>query len=151
MKKPENYQYYTIWSGSLNLGDTPGVFNDSSFVGLMIQMPINITYIPENQLYIEIMLVTNDVEIFNNNFHSCYFDWEAGSSLPSPIGKIDDQQIIPDRPEYHLLKIPIENLSVGNHSITILVNSNTPMGLRDDFVLARIDVDNNSGMKIGNS
>ena len=147
--KPTPYNYYTIWSGALNFGDTPGVFLDSTFVGLIAQIPLKISFISPSAPFIEIMLLTDDVEIFNGNTHPVYFDWLPGSVLPTPVGHIDDVSIIPNLPEYHLLKIPTQGLTIGNHSITIIVNQNTPMGLKDDFVLRRIDVDNNTGVKTG--
>lgn len=150
MNKSIPYPYYTIWSGSLNLGDTPGVYNDSAFVGLMLQIPINITYIPPGKPFIEIILITNEVEIFNGNVHYAYFDWVPGNALPNPIGQIDDVDIIPNFPEYHLLKIGTHGLTIGNHTITLIVSTKTPMGLKDDFVLLKIDGDNDAGLKVGN-
>lgn len=149
MKKPSNYPFYTIWSGALNLGDTPGVFQDSSFVGLLLQIPVNISYLPEGKEYVELMLVTDEVEIFNQKVHYVYFDWIVGNPLSKPIGQIDDIVIIPDLPEFHLLKIETKNLQLGNHTITIVVNTETPQGLKDDFVLRRIDASNDIGAKIG--
>ncbi len=147
--KPASYNYYTIWSGALNFGDTPGVFLDSTFVGLIAQIPITINYIPPGISDFEIMLLTDDVEIFNGNTHPVYFDWIPGTTLLPAVGHIDDVSIIPNLPEYHLLKIPTQGLTTGDHSITIVVNLQTPMGLKDDFVLRRIDMDNNVGAKTG--
>lgn len=149
MSKPIPYPYYTVWSGALNLGDTPGVFNDSVFVGLILQIPINISYIPNGRPFIEIMLMTNEVEIFNGNVHYAYFDWTPGNPLPNPIGQIDDNDIIPNMPEYHLLKIDTQGLTTGNHTITIIVNTKTPAGLKDDFILHKIDADENAGVRVG--
>jgi len=149
MKKPANYPFHTIWSGALNLGDTPGVFQDSSFVGLLLQIPISITFLPEDEEFVELMLVTDEVEIFNQKVHYVYFDWIVGSALSKPIGQIDDIDIVPDLPEFHLLKIETKNLQLGNHTITIVVNTEVPQGLKDDFVLRRIDASNHIGARIG--
>lgn len=151
MSKPYPYPFYTIWSGSLNLGDTPGVFSDSSFVGLILQIPINITSIRAGKTHIEIMLITNEVEIYGGNVHYAYFDWTPGTPLGNPIGQVDDVDIIPNMPEYHPPKIPTQGLTIGNHTITIIVNTTTPVGLKDDFVLHRIDADNDTGVRVGNS
>ncbi|MDZ4796123.1 MAG: hypothetical protein SGI83_17725 [Bacteroidota bacterium] len=102
MSKPIPYPYYTILSGSFNLGDTPGVFNSSAFVGLMLQIPINISYIPTGKPFIGIMLMTNEVEIFNGNVHYVYFDWLPGTPLPSPIGQIDDVEYPLSQPLHFL-------------------------------------------------
>lgn len=149
MNKPRPYLYHTIWNGSLNLGDTPGVFNTSAFVGLILQIPVNVTHIPANRLYVELMLYTSDVEIFNSNVHYVYLDWVAGQPFNAPIGQIDDSDTIPNIPEYHRLKIPTQGFEPGNHTITIVVNNNAPVGLKDDFVLYRIDADNDLGIRIG--
>lgn len=148
MSKPSPYPYYPMWSGALNLGDTPGVFYDSEFVGLILQIPINISFIPAKP-HIEIMLMTNEVEIFSGNVHYVYFDWNPGDPLPVPIGQIDDVDIIPGMPEYHLLKIDTNGLKKGNHTITIIVSTKTPAGLKDDFILYKMDADNDAGMRIG--
>ncbi len=147
--KPKPYNYYTIWSGSLNLGDTPGVFYNSAFVGLIIQMPIYFNYIPKDKEYVEIMLVTSEVEIFEGKAHNVYLDWVPGESFPEPIGKIDDTELIPNMPEYHKLKIPTDGLTLGNHTLTIVVNNEIQAGLNDDFILKRIDVDNYTAAKLG--
>jgi len=84
MNKPRPYLYHTIWNGSLNLGDTPGVFNTSAFVGLILQIPVNVTHIPANRLYVELMLYTSDVEIFNSKVHYVYLDWIAGQPFNAP-------------------------------------------------------------------
>jgi len=150
MSKPSPYPFYTIWNGSLNMGDTPGVYNVSAFVGLMLQIPVNVTFIPTSKSVIDIMLMTNEVEIFKNKKHAVYFDWIPGTPLPTPIGYIDDVDYIPSMPEYHRLKINTLGLTTGNHSITIIVNNEITAGLSDDFVLYKIDVDNDAGIRVGN-
>jgi len=149
MSRPTPYPYYTIWSGSLNLGDTPGVFNDSTFAGLMLHIPINISYILAGKPFIEIMLMTNEVEIYGGNVHHVYFDWVPGDPLTNPVGQIDDVDYVPDMPEYHRLRIDTQGLTTGNHTITIIVSTKTPAGLKDDFLLHKIDADNDAGIRIG--
>jgi hypothetical protein len=41
---PNSHPYYLVWTGGLNLGDTPGVFYDAEFAGLLLQIPITITF-----------------------------------------------------------------------------------------------------------
>lgn len=146
--KPDPYNYYPIWTGALNFGDTPGVFYDSQFVGLILQFPIYISYIP-SKLYIELVLITNEVEINDGNYHNVYFDWKPGQPLPSPIGQIDDREYFPNIAEYHILKVATNGLQLGNHTLSILVNTKTPSGLQDDFILYEIDADNEVGMRLG--
>lgn len=148
-KKPASYNYYTIWSGALNFGDTPGVFLDSTFVGLLAQIPLTINFIPPGTTSFNIMLVTDEVEIYNGNTHPVYFNWVPGTAFPSPVGYIDDISPIPNLPEYHLLTIPVTGITPGDHSITIVVNVTAPMGMKDDFVLRRIDMDDTIGAKTG--
>jgi hypothetical protein len=143
------HPYYLVWTGSLNFGDTPGVFNDAQFVGLMAQIPITITFIPEGVDSIELLLMTTEVEVFEEKRHPVFWDWNAGDALPQPVGYIDDRDLIPGRPEYHVLTIPSDLASIGKHWITILVNADVQAGLRDDFVLRRIEAGENIGVKIG--
>ncbi len=142
-------QFYLVWTGLLNLGDTPGVFTDAQFAGLMLQIPITITFPDESTDPIHLLLKTTEVEIFNGKKHSVYWDWTAGNPLPPPVGFIDDTDIVPGRPEFHLLSIPGADAPKGKHSITIIVNPDIPAGLRDDFVLKRIHAHNTIGAKIG--
>ncbi|MBS1518229.1 MAG: hypothetical protein JSS91_09095 [Bacteroidetes bacterium] len=148
ISKPKEYPFYPIWNGSLNLGDTPGVFFNSTYIGLIFQFPINISFIPSKPK-LKILLVTSEVEVYDKNTHQVYFDWIPGNSLPIPIGEINDKEIIPHRPEFHLLEIETTGLSIGNHTITIIVNPNISIGLKDDFILYNIDVDNDAGVRIG--
>lgn len=139
-----------IWSGSLNLGDTPGVFNDASFAGLLLQIPVTITYIQdEAKEPVRFLLETTEVEIFGEKRHAVYWDWTPGQVFPGPVGFIDDTDQVPGKPEFHILEIPAEQAGTGQHSITIVVNPEVPAGLRDDFVLRRIEAHESVGAKVG--
>ena len=131
----------------MNFGDTPGVFTDATFVGLALTIPITITF--ESGADTNILLVTTQVEIFGGKTHPVYWDWLAGAPLPPPIGYIDDTDPIPGKPEFHLLTVPAKEATKAPHSLTILVNPDVPAGLKDDFVLKRIEADERVGMKVG--
>lgn len=145
----EPHPFYMVWSGSLNFGDTPGVFTNAQFVGLLAQIPLTLTFVPDGDEPINFLLRTTDVEIFNNKRHPVYWDWTPGEPFPTPVGFIDDTELIPGRPEDHQLSIPRGESTVGPHTITIHVNPEVSAGLKDDFVLERIEADNNIGAKIG--
>jgi hypothetical protein len=144
-----SHPYYLVWTGGLNLGDTPGVFYDAQFVGLLVQIPLTITFLPDGEDPIKLLLMTTEVEIFNDKKHPVYWDWMPGNPLPTPVGFIDDTDLIPGRPEFHLLTIPRAAASVDRHWITIQVNPEISAGLRDDFVLKRIEAHETIGAKIG--
>ena len=40
------HPFYVVWTGALNCGDTPGVFGDAAFVGLVVQLPVTVTFVP---------------------------------------------------------------------------------------------------------
>lgn len=144
-----NDNFYPIWSGSLNLGDTPGVFNNAQFCGLLLHIPIKITFLPDTDAAIEFRLRTTDVEIYNDAKHPVYWNWSPGTAFSSPVGYIDDTDGTPSVREYHTLQVPISDASVGNHTITIVVNSDVALGMKDDFVLEQIDAANTIGAKLG--
>jgi hypothetical protein len=144
-----SYPYYIVWTGTLHLGDTPGVFMDSQYAGLIVQIPVTITFVDNGTIPINFVLTTTEVEIFDNKTHPAFWDWEPGTVFPSPIGQIDDQELIPGSPEKHLLSVPRNLATIGKHSITVQVNSLTSAGLRDDFVLRRIEAHESAGVKIG--
>jgi hypothetical protein len=139
--------FYVIWTGSLNFGDTPGVFQDATFVGLTVSIPIAITF--PGTTDVQMLLMTTQVEIFNGHTHPVYWDWTPGDPLPPPVGYINDIDPIPGRPELHLLNIPVSAATKGPHTLTVMVNQDVDAGLRDDFVLKRIEADERIGMKIG--
>lgn len=143
------HPFYMVWSGSLNFGDTPGVFTNAQFVGLLAQIPVTLTFVPDGDEPISFLLRTTDVEIFNDQRHPVYWDWTPGAPFPTPVGFIDDTELIPGRPEYHQLSIPHDESAVGPHTVTIHVNPEVSAGLKDDFVLERIEANNNIGAKIG--
>ena len=145
----DQHPFYMVWSGSLNFGDTPGVFTNAQFVGLLVQIPVTLTFVSSGSAEISFLLQTTDVEIFNNKKHPVYWDWTPGASFPTPVGFIDDTELVPGRPEYHKLSIPSAASTVGHHTITIHVNPEVSAGLKDDFVLERIEASNSIGAKIG--
>lgn len=81
----ESHPYYLIGTCALNLGDTPGVFMDAQFVGLMLQLPVTITFAPPAPDPITFLLMTTEVEIFNDKKHPVYWDWNPGNVSPSPV------------------------------------------------------------------
>ena len=60
---PDSHPFYLVWTGSLNLGDTPGVFMDAQFAGLLLQVPITLTFLPDGTDPIQLLLTTSEVEI----------------------------------------------------------------------------------------
>ena len=145
----KQHPYYMMWSGALNFGDTPGVFNNAQFVGLLIRVPVTLTFVPNDDSPVRFLLRTTDVEIFNDKRHSVYWDWEPGSVLPAPVGYIDDVELIPGLPEYHELTVPKDDAATGTHTITVLVNPQVSEGMKDDFVLERIEAHDSIGASIG--
>lgn len=151
----ENYPYYLLWSGSIALGDTPGVFMDAEFVGLLVQIPFIITSTTMD--VVTILLATTDVEIFrdsegNKQVHNAYLNWQPGQPFPAPVGSIDDEELFPGKPEIHKLDIPAQLFQPevkGNHTLTIHVNPNISAGLKDDFVLKSIQISENVSARIG--
>lgn len=144
-----SYPYYILWTGALHLGDTPGVFMDAQYAGLLIQVPVTVTFVPEGTDPIVFVVTTTEVEIFDNKKHPIYWDWTLGTPFPIPVGYVDDQDLITGQPEKHLLSVPHDSAAVGKHWITIQVNQETAVGLRDDFVLRRLEAHESIGAKIG--
>ncbi len=145
----ETKPYYLVWSGALNMGDTPGVFMDAQFVGLLLQIPITITYLPDTPDPVLLLLMTTEVEVIGGKKHPVFWDWTPGTPLTAPIGYIDDASPIPGRPEYHKLKIDKVLAPAGRHWLTIQINPDIPAGMRDDFVLKRIEAHESIGARIG--
>lgn len=145
----EEHPFYLVWSGALNMGDTPGVFMDAQFVGLLLQIPITLTFVPEGNAPAKLLLMTTEVEIFNGKKHPIYWDWTPGTPLPAPVGFIDDVALVPGRREFHLITIPHAAATLGQHWITMQVNPDVAAGLRDDFVLKRIEAHETIGAKVG--
>lgn len=145
----DSYPYYIVWTGSLHLGDTPGVFMDAQYVGLLVQFPITINFVPDGTEPVVFVLTTTEVEIFDNKKHPIYWDWTPGTTFPTPVGYIDDRDLITGQPEKHLLSVPHDSVTVGKHWITVQVNPETSAGLRDDFVLRRLEAIESIGARIG--
>lgn len=141
------HPYYLVWAGHLNMGDTPGVFTDAQFVGLLLQIPVTITFTQGGDA--AFLLVTTDVEIFGGKTHPVYWDWAPGTAFPTPVGYIDDTDPIPGRRECHRLTVPAAAATKGPHTITVHVNPAVSEGMRDDFVLRRIEAGDAIGAKIG--
>ena len=145
----DSYPFYVIWTGALHLGDTPGVFMDAQYAGLLVQIPITVTFVPEGIDPVVFIVTTTEVEIFGNRKHPVYWDWVPGTPFSSPVGYVDDQDLTTGKPEKHLLSVPSDSAAVGKHWITLQVNSEAAAGLRDDFVLRRLEAHESIGAKIG--
>lgn len=148
------YEHYVIWSGSMHLGDTPGVFMNGQYGGLLLRLPFTVTYLDDQATDTSLVLVTTDVEIHSDNSgqpltHPVFLNWDPGTSLPAPAGFIDDKDPIPGHPEFHPVQIPTKDIQVGQHSLTIQVNPKVAKGMRDDFVLLRLEAHNGMGARIG--
>ena len=141
--------YYPVWTGALNLGDTPGVFNYAQFCGLLVQLPLRITF--NSGGVAKLRLRTTDVEIFGGAKHPVYWDWVPGQSFPTPVGYIDDTTGTPSVREFHEIEIPSDQAKVGIHTLTIHVNSDVALAMKDDFVLEQIDAEGSIGVRIGAS
>lgn len=127
---------------------------DAHYGGLLAQVPFTVTYLPPGVESITMLLVTTDVEVYRNDageelVHNVYLDWEPGTRLPEPTGTINDQEQIPAHPEVHVLTIPTEAMRREKHTLTIIVNPEVQAGNRDDFVLKRIEMDDQAGARIG--
>jgi hypothetical protein len=146
---PTSYPYYIVWTGALHLGDTPGVFMDAQYAGLLVQFPITVAFVPDGTDPVVFVITTTEVEIFDNKKHPVYWDWTPGTPFPTPVGYVDDQSLITGKPEKHLLSVPRSSAAVGKHWLTIQVNPETTAGLRDDFVLRRLEAHESIGAKIG--
>lgn len=154
-----DYPYYVIWTGSISLGDTPGTFMDSQYAGLLVQIPFTISFPapPETVSTVTILLTTTEVEIFKDSngsplVHTVYLNWQPGTAFPPVAGIIDDSIIFEGKPEINRIDIPGTNFGsvvAGRHTLTIQVNPDTNAGLRDDFVLKRIEISENVGARIG--
>jgi hypothetical protein len=132
---------------------------DSEFVGLLVQIPFTITF-PDTKSDLDsvtILLTTTEVEIFkddagNKLVHNVYFNWQPSQPLPTPVGFIDDEVIVQGKPEIHQVSIPTSLFGetiAGKYTLTIQVNPDALAGLRDDFVLKRIEISENVGARIG--
>jgi hypothetical protein len=141
--------FYILWAGNLNMGDTPGVFNYAQFAGLILQIPVTITYPDEGLDTADFLLRTTDVEIYNGAKHPIYWDWQPGTPFDTPVGYIDDTDPVSDQPEYHLARIQGPVAKKGRHTITIVINQESDVGLKDDFVVEWLGANQMLGAKIG--
>lgn len=147
---PESAEFYTIWTGALNLGDTPGVFTDASFVGLVVQIPLTITFLPEGfKDPVWFLLETTEVETFGEAQHPILWDWKPGTPLTTPVGAINNKDLTAGETERHFVQLSAEQATPGPHSLTILVNPEVGAGLKDDFILRRLGASQQIGARVG--
>ncbi|GMW02241.1 MAG: hypothetical protein AMXMBFR84_33770 [Candidatus Hydrogenedentota bacterium] len=146
---PDRRDYYVVWTGTLHMGDTPGVFMDGQYAGLVVQFPVSVTYVDDNIKTVELLFETTEVEIFDGKKHAVYWDWNPGSAFPAPVGFIDDTDPFPGQPELHPVSVPVKQAAKGAHTIAIHINPDVKEGMRDDFVLKRLEAHNTAGVKIG--
>ncbi len=78
------HAYYLV-TGALNMGDTPGVFMDAQFVGLLLQIPVTITFLPDGSDPVKLLLMTTEVEVFNGK-KPCVISWLGSRDSTAAAG-----------------------------------------------------------------
>lgn len=138
-----------VLAGQYHLGDNAGLFQDATFVGYTLALPLTVTLDREDADGVTFQLETHDIETWDlNNWlgHPVRLTGQ-GEGENIEVGRIKDPNDQYGRLEIFRLTIAttdIERLLGGQSGSVVLTveveKQGAHIGLSDDFVLTRIEV-----------
>jgi hypothetical protein len=135
------------------LGNNPGAFSPSAFVGLDLTLPVSVTWLDTSKPDVHLYVETHDIETWGTwNGHAV----KLGST---EVGRLKDPNNVFGRAEVFDIVIPMGTFiaatgySAGQPCKTMLqvVLEQQPAnpGLVDDFVITRVDTSDNVVIRLG--
>ena len=136
-----------VLAGRYHLGDNPGLFQDATFVGYVLALPLTVTLDSvESGGHATFHVETHDVETWGPD------EWQGhpvrltGAGRTHELGRLKDPDDTSGRVERFRLSITkakLEELLGGRNGSVVLTvevekRSATP-GIADDFVLTRLE------------
>lgn len=136
-----------IVAGQYHLGDNAGLFQDATFVGYTLALPLTVTLDTENADGVTFQIETHDIETWGSD------DWLGHRVRLTvgresiEVGRLKDPNDQNGRLEvfrFTIARTEIERLLGGQSGSVVLTveveKHGANLGLSDDFVLTRIEV-----------
>ena len=138
-----------VVSGSYHFGDNPGIFQNSTYVGHQLVLPVRKTWLDERADKVAFYFGTQDVETLGN--------WKGHRVTINgkDIGRIKNHGGMAGTAETVKLEVKLDDLLMlldqkDNFTLAIEYEKQPAMpGLGDDFVLTRIATSENLSVTLG--
>lgn len=136
-----------VLAGQYHLGDNAGLFQDATFVGYTLALPLTVTLDRENADGVTFQIETHDIETWDSDNWLGHPVRLTGQGENLEVGRLKDPNDQDGRLEVFRLTIArpeIERLLGGQSGSAVLTveveKQGSILGLSDDFVLTRIEV-----------
>lgn len=149
MADPKKVATILVLEGRYHFGNNPGVFQDATYVGLQLNLPITVTWYDENLDEVAFLFKTQDVESWRGSGgHQVLLNGTDVGRLSDPSdGQAGNEQFRIAIPTV-LFKAILKGSKFARLGILVEVGDSPP-GLADDFVLRRIETEENLLVRVG--
>lgn len=135
-----------VLTGTYHLGDNPGLFQEATFIGYALAIPLIVTLDPSVAADVVLVVETHDLETWDpDNWHGHRVSM-TGRGGVCEVGRLKDPDGAQGRVEvsrFTVLRSEVERVlgSAGSVVLTFEVEKQAALpGLVDDFVLTRIEI-----------
>lgn len=142
-----------VVTGSYQLGNNPGLFQDAPYVGLLLRLPVSITWLDTTKAEVKIFVETHDIETWGAwNGHAVRLNGQLIGRLKDPnntMGRLEVFEFSISMSDF----IAITGYSAGKtptvpFEIELETQPALP-GFADDFVVTRLETNDAVVMKLG--
>jgi hypothetical protein len=130
-----------VVSGAYQLGDNPGLFQDSIYCGDLLSLPMTLVWLDQNASNVAFIVYTHDVETWGN------WSGHRVSINNVEIGRLKDPNDVQGRSERFELVVPrskLESALGGANTFVVRIELERQpqvQGMADDFVVTRLATD----------
>ena len=135
--------------GDYHFGDNPGVFQNATYIGYQLVLPLRKTWIDGNSAKVVFMFETHDIETWGN------WDGHKVAINGTEIGRIKDSGNSAGQTETVAIELSRTEFlrllgSTDNFNLSIeLEKQPASPGLADDFVLTRVATSDSLALALG--
>lgn len=136
-----------VLAGQYHLGDNAGLFQDATFVGYMLALPLTVTLHTEDADGVTFQIETHDIETWGSDNWLGHPVRLTGRGENIEVGRLKDPDDQNGRLEVFRLTVGRTELKrlLGGQSGSVVLTvevekQGAHLGLSDDFVLTRIEV-----------
>ena len=146
-------QRILVVTGNYQLGNNPGLFQEAPYVGLILRLPVSVTWVDMKRPEVKFFIETHDIETWGT--------WNGHAVLlnGTEIGRLKDPNDTLGRVEQFEITIPtaqfasITGYSAGKVATVtlevVLETQPAQPGFADDFVLTRVETNDAVVVKLG--
>jgi hypothetical protein len=142
-----------VVTGNYQLGNNPGLFQEAPYVGLLLRLPLSITWLDTTKPEVKILIETHDIETWGKWMgHAVLLNGQEIGRLKDPddtLGRLERFEIVIPMAAF----VTITGYSAGKTATVtfeiVLETQPALPGFADDFVFTRLETSDVVVMKLG--